>query len=80
MPSLVAGVPSWCAVYQECPPRVHYSPEIEVSMFPVYILSDTPEGVQREKSILLMTEHVNIMFGSEDSQYFVYESPQQITT
>jgi len=46
--------PSYSEGWQECPPRVWYSPEIDASKFTLHILSDTPGGVQRLKYILLM--------------------------
>jgi len=46
--------PSYTEGQQECPPRVWYSPEIEVSKFSLHILSDTPGGSQWLKYIVLM--------------------------
>jgi len=43
-PRLVAGAPSYSEGWQECPPRVWYSPEIDASKFTLHILSDTPGG------------------------------------
>jgi hypothetical protein len=45
-PRLVVGAPRYSEGWQKCPPRVGYSPEIDVSKFTFYILSDTPGGIQ----------------------------------
>jgi len=53
-PRLVSGTPTHSEGQQECPPRVQYTPEIDASKFTLHILSDTPEGFQWLKYILLM--------------------------
>jgi len=55
---LVAGTPSYSEGQQEFPPRVRYSPEIDVSKFTLHILSDTPRRLQWQKFILLMWQLV----------------------
>ena len=55
-PRLVAGAPSYSEGWQECPPRVWYSIEIEASEFTLHILSDTPGCFQWLKHILLMSK------------------------
>jgi hypothetical protein len=55
-PRLVTGAPSYSEGWQECPPRVLYSPEIDASKITLHILSDTPGGFQCLKYILLMWE------------------------
>ena len=45
--------PSYSEGWQECPPRVWDSPEIDASKFALHILSDTPGGFQWLKYILL---------------------------
>jgi len=52
-PTLVASAPSFSEGWQECPPQVWYSPEIDASKFTLHILSDTPGGFQWLKYILL---------------------------
>jgi len=46
--------PSYFESWQECPPRVWYSPEIDTSQFTLHILSDTAGVFQWLKYILLM--------------------------
>jgi len=53
-PRLVVGAPSYSKGWQECPPKVWYSPEIDASKFTLHILSDTPGGFKRLKFNLLM--------------------------
>jgi len=53
-PSLGASTSSYSEGWQKCHPRVWYSPEIDASKFILHILSDTPEGFQWLKYILLM--------------------------
>jgi len=55
-PRIVAGAPSYSEGWQECLPRVWYSPEIDTSKFALHILSDTPLGFQWLKYILLMVQ------------------------
>ena len=50
---------SYSEGWQECPPRVWYSPEIDASKFTLHILSDTPGVFQWLKYILLMCAHYN---------------------
>jgi len=53
-PRVVLGAHSYSEGWQEYPPRVWYSPEIDASMFALHILWDTPGGSQRLNYILLM--------------------------
>jgi len=53
-PRLVVGAPSHSECWQDCPPKVWYSPEIDASKFTLHILSDTPGDFQWQKYILLM--------------------------
>jgi hypothetical protein len=53
-PRLLAGAPSYFESWQECPPRVWYSPEIDASKCILHILSDTPGGFEWLKYIVLM--------------------------
>jgi hypothetical protein len=48
----VVGALCYSECWQECPPRVWYSPEIDTSKVTLYILSDTSGGFQRVKYIL----------------------------
>jgi len=61
-PRLVVGAPSYSDGWQECPPRVWYSPEIDASKFTLHILSDTPGGFQWLKSIFADVGTFSISF------------------
>jgi len=46
VPRVVVGTSSYSEGWQECPPGIRYSPEIDASNFTLRILSDTPGGFQ----------------------------------
>ena len=57
--------PSYSEGWQECPPQVWDSPEIDASKFALHILSDTPGGFQWLQYILLMylsSENIPTMY------------------
>jgi len=56
-PVPVIGDPSSSNGRPECPPRVWFSPEIDISKFTLRLLSDTPGGSQSPKYISLMEVH-----------------------
>jgi hypothetical protein len=67
---------SYSKGWQESPPPVEYSAEIDASTFTLHILSDTPGGFQRLKYILLMC-----MMWFCNSIYMIQTScPSSITT
>jgi len=56
-PVPVSRDPSFSEGRPECPSRVWFSPEIDASKFTLHILSDTPEGSQQLKYIVLVEMH-----------------------
>jgi len=56
---LVIREPSYSEGWLECPPRVWYSSDIDISKFTLHILSDTPGGFQWLKYIKLIYLLIN---------------------
>ena len=60
-----------CEGWLECPPRVRYSPEIDLCKFILHLLSDTPGGSRWPVYILLMYHHSAHQRNTRAIQMFV---------
>jgi len=65
------GAPSYSDGWQECPPAVWYSPEIDAYQFSLHILPETSGGFQRLKYIFLMLSDRSIRIRSHLAVLFI---------